>query len=54
MTAYFFAFFSFAKRENTIERNFDRWRRTDEAAAKAWLAAQTTLSDAFRQRLKTK
>ena len=42
------------KRENTIERTFDRWRKSDADAAKAWLAAQTTLSEAFRQRLKTK
>jgi hypothetical protein len=42
------------RRENVLKRNFDRWRRSDEPAAEAWLASKKTLTDSFRKRLQAK
>ena len=43
-----------AKREKALQRTFDRWKRTDETAANAWLAATPALTPEARQRLQAK
>ena len=42
------------KRENAVRNVYDRWKRTDEAAANRWLAATPALSPDAKKRMSGK